>query len=469
VPASAPHHRYCGAEIPNLDGIVTNLFPSFHLDRLSLMPESPKQFTFFPESEALTLPSPKQRFQGTMAVRPWGAFLAAYSQAFAEAAIKLLDLPKAAVLFDPFVGSGTTLVAAARCGIRAIGNDLDPVSALLSRARVSSEFSERKIRALLDPAGSPQDKFIAKVAYDYFSPDDLSYSSKVFHRVSQKLKPGTKSPLKALLDDKKGVFDSEVVAIATLVAAANKSARSIRGSNPVWHRKAIQGERVKTAPLERAVEELLPHIFEDLEWLRSLPAKRKITTMCGDARMPLLASATVDAVLTSPPYLNRLDYVVNHLPQLYLLSAIETLDLNQLRRSMTGTTKIISKDETTEAFGPQCADVLRRIKEHKSYASDRYYQHVYRQYFSDIFTVFRQLRRQCRIGATGLMVVQTSYYKDILVDTPAIFTEMAEIAGFRAISFRTENVSVHYGNLSPRQLKYVPKKRLQESVLKLQF
>src|SRR5208283_1698411 len=43
------------------------------------------------------------------------------------------------LVVDPFCGSGSTLVAAARCGRDAVGYDLDPTYVELARARVADE------------------------------------------------------------------------------------------------------------------------------------------------------------------------------------------------------------------------------------------------------------------------------------------------------------------------------------------
>ena len=51
--------------------------------------------------------------------------------------LKLVTSPGGIVL-DPFAGSGTTLVAAASLGIRAVGIELDPAHVAIARARLAN-------------------------------------------------------------------------------------------------------------------------------------------------------------------------------------------------------------------------------------------------------------------------------------------------------------------------------------------
>lgn len=49
----------------------------------------------------------------------------------------VLPIPKGSAVFDPFVGSGTTLVEAQRRGIASVGSDLNPIACLISRVKTS--------------------------------------------------------------------------------------------------------------------------------------------------------------------------------------------------------------------------------------------------------------------------------------------------------------------------------------------
>jgi DNA modification methylase len=44
-------------------------------------------------------------------------------------------------VLDPFMGTGTTLLAAAKCGRNSIGVEIDPSYAKMARARLEKELS----------------------------------------------------------------------------------------------------------------------------------------------------------------------------------------------------------------------------------------------------------------------------------------------------------------------------------------
>lgn len=78
------------------------------------------------------------------------------------------------LVLDPFMGSGTTLVAAARTNRRFVGYDLDPAFVALARARVEGVLERRLLRvddapvspAPASPPAPPSDKRATEVAAD---------------------------------------------------------------------------------------------------------------------------------------------------------------------------------------------------------------------------------------------------------------------------------------------------------------
>jgi hypothetical protein len=273
---------------------------------------------------------------------------------------------------------------------------------------------------------------------------------------------------KAVLDDPGGAHDSEAVVLAAICLGAAASARVVRGSNPVWYRRALRAEAHGLRALDLEARAAARTMLADLASLRGALV-RDARVFNEDSRHTSIKPRSIDIVLTSPPYLNRLDYVVNHLAPLAILRALIPVSIDSLRRDMIGTTKIVDKGDANGAWGDICTRFLEDVKLHPSKASATYYYWTYHQYFKDMFTVLEHLRALVRPGGIGAVVIQNSFYKEIEVPTPGILVQMARAAGIHAEVARTEIVRSHLGTMSPRQTKYVPNKVLQECVLKLLF
>lgn len=80
---------------------------------------------------------------------------AKFITAIPEALIATLSIPVGTRAFDPFCGSGTTLMAAQKAGMESVGIDLNPIGCLISSVRTSSlptdlnEAGEEVIRTAL--------------------------------------------------------------------------------------------------------------------------------------------------------------------------------------------------------------------------------------------------------------------------------------------------------------------------------
>jgi site-specific DNA-methyltransferase (adenine-specific) len=85
------------------------------------------------EKEGLSNSLPRQNYHPT--VKPLKLM---------EYLIKLIMPPKGGVLLDPFAGSGTTILAAHRLGISAIGIEMSAEYCEIARARINHSVEKAK-------------------------------------------------------------------------------------------------------------------------------------------------------------------------------------------------------------------------------------------------------------------------------------------------------------------------------------
>lgn len=414
-----------------------------------------------------TLPSAKVKKEDRAGLHGWTNFYAAFSETFCLAAISNLAPQKNSLLLDPFVGSGTSLVAAIKMGIPAIGIDIDPFACLLSRAKIAINADSKKVSSLLKPSKNKRANSFSDEASSLFGQDCLAYASTVFNRIYKSTGTNRSNVLKTLLSDAEGIYDSEALALGALCIGASKAAEVIKGSNPTWYRKKVDGETIAVEALEDATKNTIKIMIKDIKDLSKHVSRRNIVIFNANFSEldELVRDQSIDILITSPPYMTRLDYVIKHLPNLLILSGFIDIDIDTLRRNMVGTSKIVSKGAADVKWGKSCNKTLAGIGNHDSYASESYYVWTYFQYFKSIYNFFSILDGKLKANGRGIIVVQNSYYKDLEILLSKIFIEMIESFSMNATTIKKVEVSTNMRSLNPNHIQKNPIKKSSEDTI----
>lgn len=417
------------------------------------------------ENPLITLPTTKTKPADRVGVHSWFKDYSAFSEKFVIAAIEAIAETDNPTVCDPFLGTGTSLVASAKVGCPFIGVELSPFSALLSRTKVSCKADESIVRKLLK-SKPLKNLDVPASLYDFYSADDLTYILGVLSGISKLLDKDGEKLLNSLISLQGKEYDSARVALTILLLSAKTVSKTSKGSNPVWHRLAKASAK-KVSKLSDITISKIDKYIDDIN-----AAKLKchdIKIVWGDSRATKIHSNSFDILVTSPPYLNRLDYVVSQLPEIVLLSLLYKQNLDDLRKQMIGTTKIVEKGEPDILWGRTCLNTIEEIRRHPSKASSTYYVWNYYKYFKDMFACFKEMKRLARARSQGVLVVQNSHYKDISIPVTQIFTEMGKHIGIEINEVMHFDVKSHMGLLSPHQRTYTPNKVLKEAVLHFRF
>jgi hypothetical protein len=210
-----------------------------------------------------------------------------------------------------------------------------------------------------------------------------------------------------------------------------KLTKKFEGSNPTWIKRAKLEEELISVDFDAIDALIIDEIETLLPRLRSIEKglpKAAIVTASASA-LPL-ADSSIDLILTSPPYLTRIDYGVAYARELAVIG-IDVFADRRLRSELMGTTLIRkSVTDTDREFGIVATDLLNRISKHESKASSGYYLKQARQYMLDLSESFDELARVARTGAYACMVVQDSYYKDVHVPLAEICSDEAAARGW---------------------------------------
>jgi len=235
--------------------------------------------------------------------------------------IQLLSRPTDLVL-DPFCGTGTTGIEAVRLGRRSIVSDVSRAALQVAAGKIAAAANPNLHRELIgighqfffsirsrDVAGGRRGEGTHPELARWYDPDTLSELRSLWRAIEK-----TSGPLRDIL---------ELIFTDTLFACASTSGgRTASGRERRHHWGWIADNVIPKTPfpheacgifrkrLERAAEIMLLHGHD-----HSVPA----TVVQQDARALAIPDCSVDLVVTSPPYLQMIDYTLaNRLTYLWM-------------------------------------------------------------------------------------------------------------------------------------------------------
>jgi len=206
---------------------------------------------------------------------------------------------KGELVYDPFVGCGTTLLEASLLSRPSIGTDNNPVAILVSRAKTAT-YEPDVIDTLHDFTSGLDRLLNGKRPKRDLIPDNKNlaywFSEEVLDRLSvlKGLILKQNEPLQTLL---MAVFSAIIVRV------------SFQDSDT---RYARIDRRVTPEDVDRSFRTKLEEVLLDLPAVM-VPGRSVVSVHQADARsVPFIKSATVSLIVTSPPYLNAYDYHKYH-------------------------------------------------------------------------------------------------------------------------------------------------------------
>jgi DNA modification methylase len=372
---------------------------------------------------------------------PKGAFdyYAGFSDSFVADVLATLD--RDAVVMDPWNGAGTTTRQAWLAGHEAIGVDANPAAVIAARARLVGGTN----RASLPPLA----EHILSLATDRAirAPDDSVLHRWFSARTADQLWQLERAIAHLLIDrddPPPGVAlgPETVSSVASyFYVALFRVVRSLvvpfLGSNPTWIKRAKTRDELIDLD-RRAIRASFSEAHQSLgrRLLRpdDPPAPDRVDVRLANSRSLPVPADSVDAVITSPPYCTRIDYIIGTLPELAVLGLREP-EVRHLRDSMIGTPTVHVPSaemlEGQQSWGPHAQRFHRAVRKHSSRASAGYYARHFAQYFDAMVDSLGEVARVIRPGGTATIVLQDSYYKEIRLDLPKVLDEMARAHGWR--------------------------------------
>lgn len=354
-------------------------------------------------------------------------------------------------VLDPMVGSGTVLAVAQAKGHIGYGIDIDPLAVLLANVWTRSLDSEAVIEKASEVLFRAKKVFKSLTSGNAYPQEDdqetRSFTRYWFDDYARRQLAALSLAIKRVKDT--AVRDALWCAFSRLIItkqAGASLAMDLSHSRP--HRTF---ERAPVKPFNKfiaAVETVILNCPRDMESRVRLPTDIKL----GDARHLTLPDESIDLVLTSPPYLNAIDYLrCSKFSLVWMGYSIS--QLRNIRASIVGAEA--SSDEACDDLVVK--DVIRDLKLSPKLCNRNY--GMLARYALDMKKSLAEVSRVLQRGGTAVYVIGDSTVRGTFVRNSAIVRKVAENSGLILKSKHARTLPANRRYLPP------PKTLLSEASL----
>lgn len=369
-------------------------------------------------------------FQGgkEMPLQNWFPYLEGYSPDFVKYIIDNYLDNAAKVIYDPFSGTGTTPMTASGLGYTAYYSEINPLLQFLTKTKSKARsLSDRKkiinlIESLLptlrsDILRQTEDQELKKTYSQTFGKSKF-FSDDVYGYILK-----TKTYINQIYF--KDILVSELITVAVLSSLVECSLMKRQGD--LRFRRGKELDELKNLDFFRTIFRRLNRIVEDLKIIKPCVAPTLITE---DARaIGKLPPLGIDAVITSPPYLNGTNYFRNTKIELWFLGYLKHRDNLSNFRRLAVTAGINDVSQTIKKSIKN--DLLEKlIVNLKKSSYDKRIPKMVHDYFADIDIIFSNLKHQLNNNAIVAIDLGDSIYGGVHVKTDKILISVLENLGY---------------------------------------
>ncbi len=318
----------------------------------------------------------------------WLYYKEGYSRELALDLLEYLDEP----VLDPFCGSGTTLLACQEKGLESTGTDKLPLAVFASRVktRYYSRQEQDKASEKLEEVMEGSEPML-----------DQKYSSKT-------RKAFDKPVLKKIIGYRNQLVETENQKIRDflLLALINASMKS----SYAWKDGAVvKIKKRPVPPIEKSFRRQVKIMKQHLKKLDREKVKTKVLKK--DARDTEIPDESIGGVMTSPPYLNKIDYTTAYNIEQELFFQEKG---DNLIRSFFGIEKEPERD----------SDVTELLDDNPPLEA--------LAYFNDMKKFLKELKRVTKSSAQAAVVIGGGCFPENVIQSDEVIAKLAQKIGFHA-------------------------------------
>lgn len=351
-------------------------------------------------------------------------------------------------VLDPMAGSGTVSVEAMLANRHSVAIDVDPFARLLTRVKTTTldpSILDRAVAAIAealqafeaggDPARMQAWTHVPPFAYQetWFQPfilEEIGAIRGAFARVRDAIAPHAPGPY---LDFLRICLSAIIREVSN---ADNNCTRTVVRTR--LNKRVVPGMALR---LFRRMTQV--NVARMREFVPLAPAGATVAVPeDGDARAIPLEPGTMDLAVTSPPYINAVDYPRTHQLEMYMLDLSPPgRPLAEAKRKHIGT-EVVSAVDYRELHRYGLADLDAQVE--SLYAIDKRRAYIVHKYFVDMERNFREVWRVLKPGRRYVVVIGNNIIREQVVPTHSYLLQVAERVGFKVETYFASEVIRHY-------------------------
>lgn len=403
-------------------------------------------------------------------VQRWFPYREGYSTRLVNAFIKELKIT--GNVFDPFSGSGTTLLASRTNNLHSFGIDVNPISVLVAIVE-NEQYNYYEIEIF-----SLEIERIKSLSKSNQTPKtSFELANKVFNKNILESLLQLKKHIKEIENEKiKNLFFVAWLSIIEDVSNVKKEGNGIKYKNrkrtqtgyinidkDVWEEQTFPDDKfsfVKTK-LIKHLETILTDIKNNYGSCVKKPRIFKGSSLEFDKFFP----DEIEFTFFSPPYCNCFDYFEIHKVELWLGDFVSNKEEFRLLRNTGFRSNTNSLNHKSINYENENVENLISLFDNEKLWNSKI-PLVVRGYFDDTHTLLNKLFQQTKHGGYVGIVIGNSAYSSVIIPSDILIADIAKEIGFKVKSvFITRHLTT--SSQQKQELVFL-KNYLRESIVLLE-
>jgi DNA modification methylase len=342
-------------------------------------------------------------------------------------------------ILDPMAGSGTSLVIARAQGHQAIGCDTDPLAVMIARSwcsDVSSVEFPQHARSVLDEAVKKAKELNPATAYPHRADDETKQFIDFWFDDNCRIQLTALSRCISQVNksDEKNLLWTAFSRLIITKTKGASLAMDVSHSRP--HRKY---EKAPINPFDKFLSSV-NYIIKKAPFRDNTAQLAPAIVARGDARSLSFKDNTIDMVITSPPYLNAIDYMRGHKLSLVWMG-YSIRSLRSVRSSNIG-----SENSTSLTATDEIQNILKKLGNIDNLQSK--YRNMILRYLDDINLTLSECRRVLKDNGQAIFVIGNSAINGVEIKNSEALIILAQKRGLKLVSMSSRPI--------PESKRYLP-------------